>query len=140
MYYGSQRPSMARRAFKFAILTTFTFTLCFASSEKIMEGQIEPGEIQEVQSETIIMPAAFSAAGTPFRATFLLRQDPLLLDGPTGTGKTLIAKQVARELNIPIISRPATMFSTAGYKGNNLKELLPKKIYDFIKERGIYNV
>lgn len=101
MYYGSQRPSMARRAFKFAILTTFTFTLCFASSEKIMEGQIEPGEIQEVQSETIIMPAAFSAAGTPFRETFLLRQDPLLLDGPTVTERenTIVTKNETAEFS-----------------------------------------
>ena len=48
----------------------------------------------------------------------------ILLDGPTGTGKTLIAKEVAKELDIPIITRSATIFSTAGYKGANLTELL----------------
>ena len=30
--------------------------------------------------------------------------------------------------------------SSTQFRNNNLKELLPKKIYDFIKERGIYNV
>ena len=36
----------------------------------------------------------------------------------------MIAKQVAKELDIPIIIRSSTIFSTAGYKGANLTELL----------------
>ena len=56
----------------------------------------------------------------------------ILLDGPTGTGKTLIAKQVAKELDIPIITRSSTIFSTAGYKGANLTELLQ----DLLEQSG----
>lgn len=48
----------------------------------------------------------------------------ILLDGPTGTGKTLIVKEVANELSIPMITRSATSFSAAGYKGADLSEML----------------
>ena len=48
----------------------------------------------------------------------------ILLDGPTGTGKTFIIKEAAKNLSLPIIIRSATMFSAAGYKGSDLSELL----------------
>ena len=48
----------------------------------------------------------------------------ILMDGPTGTGKTLIVKQVAKELSLPLITRSATMYSAAGYEGHDLEEML----------------
>lgn len=48
----------------------------------------------------------------------------ILMDGPTGTGKTLIIKEVAKELELPMIIRSSTMFSAAGYKGSDLSEIL----------------
>ena len=48
----------------------------------------------------------------------------ILLDGPSGTGKTLIVSQVARQLSLPIVVRPITSFSTVGYRGADLTELL----------------
>lgn len=48
----------------------------------------------------------------------------ILLDGPTGTGKTLLLKQITEKLSLPMILRPATAFSTTGYKGAELSELL----------------
>ena len=48
----------------------------------------------------------------------------ILMDGPTGTGKTLILNEVAKELKLPLIIRSSTMFSAAGYKGSDLSELL----------------
>ena len=48
----------------------------------------------------------------------------ILLDGPTGTGKTLAIEQTARQLSLPVVVRPITSFSTVGYKGADLTELL----------------
>ena len=48
----------------------------------------------------------------------------ILMDGPTGTGKTLIVKEVARELSIPMITKSTTSFSAAGYKGADLSDML----------------
>lgn len=48
----------------------------------------------------------------------------ILLDGPTGTGKTLIVEQAAKQLSIPVVVRPIVSFTTAGYKGADLTEML----------------
>lgn len=48
----------------------------------------------------------------------------ILLDGPTGTGKTLAIEQTAKQLSLPVVVRPITSFSTVGYKGADLTELL----------------
>lgn len=56
--------------------------------------------------------------------TIAASKDNILIDGPTGTGKTLIVKEVARNLSLPIVKRPVTSFSTTGYKGADLNDLL----------------
>jgi len=48
----------------------------------------------------------------------------VLLDGPTGTGKTLIMKEVAKQMKLPIVIKPATMYATTGYKGVELQDML----------------
>ena len=48
----------------------------------------------------------------------------VLLDGPTGTGKTLIMKEVAKNMSLPIVIKPATMYTSTGYKGVELQEML----------------
>lgn len=48
----------------------------------------------------------------------------ILLDGPTGTGKTFLIKEATELLNIPMVIASATSFSTTGYKGDNLESLL----------------
>ncbi len=48
----------------------------------------------------------------------------ILLDGPTGTGKTFILKEAAKELSLPINIVPADQFAAPGYKGAQLEEML----------------
>lgn len=48
----------------------------------------------------------------------------IILDGPTGTGKTFLLSEVANELSLPISLSSATDYSTVGYKGADIVEIL----------------
>lgn len=66
----------------------------------------------------------------------------ILLIGPTGTGKTLIAKTIARLLNVPFTIVDATVLTEAGYVGEDVESILSRLLqvadYDLeAAERGI---
>ena len=48
----------------------------------------------------------------------------ILLDGPTATGKSLILHQCAKHFSIPFYKVPVTSFSTVGYRGEDLTNVL----------------
>lgn len=50
----------------------------------------------------------------------------ILLDGPTGTGKTAIIKEVADKLSLPIVITSSTAYSGTGYVGESLTDILVK--------------
>ena len=50
----------------------------------------------------------------------------VLLIGPTGSGKTLMAQTIARVLNVPIAKADATSLTEAGYVGENVENILTK--------------
>lgn len=71
-----------------------------------------------------------------------LGKSNVLLIGPTGSGKTLLAQTLARLLNVPFTMADATTLTEAGYVGedveNIIQKLLQKCDYDVEKaERGI---
>jgi len=71
-----------------------------------------------------------------------LGKSNVLLIGPTGSGKTLLAETLARLLNVPFTMADATTLTEAGYVGedveNIIQKLLQKCDYDVKKaERGI---
>lgn len=71
-----------------------------------------------------------------------LGKSNVLLIGPTGSGKTLLAQTLARLLNVPFTMADATTLTEAGYVGedveNIIQKLLQKCDYDVAKaERGI---
>ncbi len=50
----------------------------------------------------------------------------ILLIGPTGSGKTLLAQSIARFLNVPIAIADATTLTEAGYVGEDVENILVK--------------
>ncbi|MCL6444956.1 MAG: ATP-dependent protease ATP-binding subunit ClpX, partial [Alicyclobacillus sp.] len=71
-----------------------------------------------------------------------LAKSNILLIGPTGSGKTLLAQTLARILNVPFAIADATSLTEAGYVGEDVENILLKLIqaadYDVEKaERGI---
>jgi len=71
-----------------------------------------------------------------------LAKSNILLIGPTGSGKTLLAQTLARLLNVPFVMADATTLTEAGYVGedveNIIQKLLQKCDHDVEKaQRGI---
>ena len=74
-----------------------------------------------------------------------LEKSNILMAGPTGSGKTLLAKTLAKILNVPFASCDATTLTEAGYVGDDVENILLKLIqnanYDIsLAERGIIYV
>lgn len=69
-----------------------------------------------------------------------LQKSNILLVGPTGTGKTLLAQTLAKVLNVPFAIADATSLTEAGYVGEDVENILLKLIqaadYDVDKEIG----
>ncbi len=71
-----------------------------------------------------------------------IEKSNILLLGPTGCGKTLLARTLAKILNVPFATTDATTLTEAGYVGEDVENILLKLIqnadYDISKaERGI---
>ena len=71
-----------------------------------------------------------------------IEKSNILLLGPTGCGKTLLARTLAKILNVPFASSDATTLTEAGYVGEDVENILLKLIqnadYDIARaERGI---
>ena len=74
-----------------------------------------------------------------------LQKSNILMMGPTGSGKTLLAQTLARILNVPFAMADATSLTEAGYVGEDVENILLKLIqaadYDIeIAQRGIIYV
>ena len=79
---------------------------------------------------------------SPDRDDVELQKGNILMLGPTGTGKTLLAQTLARILDVPFTMADATTLTEAGYVGEDVENIILKLLqaadYDVEKaERGI---
>lgn len=71
-----------------------------------------------------------------------IEKSNIIMVGPTGTGKTLLARTIARLLDVPFTIVDATVFTEAGYVGEDVESILSRLLqaadYDLARaERGI---
>src|SRR6201998_2015075 len=71
-----------------------------------------------------------------------IEKSNIIMVGETGTGKTLLAKTIAKMLNVPFAIVDATVFTEAGYVGEDVESILTRLLqvcnYDVVSaERGI---
>ena len=59
-----------------------------------------------------------------------LEKSNVLLVGPTGTGKTLMARTIARMLNVPFCIADATVLTEAGYVGEDVESVLVRLLQE----------
>lgn len=68
------------------------------------------------------------AKNTKVSSDVELEKSNVLLIGPTGTGKTLLAKTLAKKLDVPFAIADATTLTEAGYVGEDVENILLKLI------------
>lgn len=71
-----------------------------------------------------------------------LQKSNILMLGPTGSGKTLLAQTLARVINVPFAIADATTLTEAGYVGEDVENILLKLIQaaDYDVERAQYGI
>ena len=143
---------------------------CVTSAYKILFGEEEDNSTQAVsEPQTLLIPKEIHkilndyvigqdqakktlsvAVYNHYKRIFKKNQDDdtnidksnILLIGPTGSGKTLLAQTIARFLDVPIAISDATNLTEAGYVGEDVENILTKLLQaagdDVAKaERGI---
>ncbi|MFP5405591.1 MAG: ATP-dependent Clp protease ATP-binding subunit ClpX [Gammaproteobacteria bacterium] len=86
--------------------------------------------IGQEQAKKILSVAVYNhykrlAHGTKHNDVELAKSNILLI-GPTGTGKTLLAQTLARLLNVPFVMADATTLTEAGYVGEDVENIIQK--------------
>lgn len=123
-------------------------------NENIMQGIPKPREIKEFLDQYVIgqdrvkervavaVYNHYKRISAPVVNDVEIEKSNILVCGPTGSGKTLIAKTIARMLDVPFTIADATVLTESGYVGEDVESVITSLYqasdYDVEKtERGI---
>ncbi len=113
-----------------------------------IKSQLDQYVIGQDEAKKTLSVAVYNHYKRIFKATdndVELSKSNVLMLGPTGVGKTLLAQTLAKSLDVPIAITDATTLTEAGYVGEDVENILLRLIqaadYDIEKaERGIIYV
>ena len=105
-------------------------------SDKKIAKALDPTKIKKYLDEYVIgQEAAKTALSVAvvnhckrvfFQPSIEIEKSNLLFHGATGSGKTLLAKTVARYLNVPFVIADATTLTQAGYVGDDVESVISR--------------
>lgn len=122
---------------------TFNFQLL---NPKQIKSHLDDYVIGQEEAKKVLAVAVYNHYKRISRANLLddieIDKSNVMLVGETGTGKTLLAKTIARLLEVPFCIADATVLTEAGYVGEDVESILSRLLqaadYDVAKaERGI---
>lgn len=94
----------------------------YATQSDVRKNQLNRGSSgQIIPDESILFEHGSEAAKSQEVLDAVLNKSNILLLGPTGSGKSLLARTLARQLNVPYSESCATTFTQAGYVGEDVE-------------------
>ncbi|HZU76738.1 MAG TPA: ClpX C4-type zinc finger protein, partial [Dehalococcoidia bacterium] len=98
---------------------------------KVLYEQLGEYVVGQEQARKVLSVAVYNhykRINAPASSEVELEKSNILLIGPTGTGKTLLARTLARILDVPFSIADATALTEAGYVGEDVENILLKLI------------
>lgn len=110
------------------------------SKKNFQVGLLKPKDIFEILNDYVIsqkeakialsvaLYSHYKRIERPIHKGVELQKSNILLLGPTGSGKTLLAETLARIMNVPFAMADATALTEAGYVGEDVESILSRLI------------